>query len=568
MERGERMSYSICRIAKIKASGVTGIQIHDQREKDGISHTNEDIDWTKTSENVFLLEQQERFRTVVSNRIAELNLKRKPRSDATVMCQCLVTSDNAFFEKMNRQKQTEYFKKSLDFIKERYGEKNLVSATIHYDERTPHMHVNFVPVTEDGRLSAKDLFSPKSLRMLQDDYNRFVREQGYDLERGDIGSKTKHLEVEEYKLETKYEQLKAKEQRLEQLEKVDTAIELQAEKGKLTYSTKEVESIKEQNRALKLENYHKDETIRELQDNLDKAEKRLLMAQNDLKGIKVPLNRLKDLESENRALEHLRKNNPSIDKLLERFDRIKETAYALGNKLAECKKRYHNCLDEREKLITRSSGCEKMAKEYDRKTNDIAELKQAISTSLEKETFLRAELDGIKGIFKKKAREDCQSRLEQQEKETEQLQNRLQKEHDCRYEHIQQKIYDYTSQKRGLLHDKAKYIEQTNRVEQMMEDAVHTYKFHKGIADTQQIDMREITNRIHAEVQFRPGEDKVFRLTQADRKNLLKEYEEKGVAKRTIEHCRENFERQDIQERNARELSKQQAKTHTRGRER
>jgi len=70
------MSYSICRIAKVKASGVTGIQIHDRREKESVSHTNKDIDWSKTHENVDLLEQRERFRTVISGRIAELNLPR------------------------------------------------------------------------------------------------------------------------------------------------------------------------------------------------------------------------------------------------------------------------------------------------------------------------------------------------------------------------------------------------------------------------------------------------------------------------------------------------------------
>lgn len=203
------MSFSICRIAKIKASGVTGIQIHDRREK-GVSHTNEDIDWNKTSENIDLLEQQERFRTVAKNRIDELKLPRALRKDATVMTQCLITSDSAFFEKMNKHKQIEFFEKSFDFIKERYGEKNLVSAIIHFDEQTPHMHVNFVPVTHDGRLSARDLFSPKQLRELQNDFNKHCNDNGYDLERGKIDSKRKHLSVEEYKLETKFTEINKK----------------------------------------------------------------------------------------------------------------------------------------------------------------------------------------------------------------------------------------------------------------------------------------------------------------------------------------------------------------------
>lgn len=208
------MSFSICRIAKIKSSGVTGIQIHDRREK-GISHTNEDIDWNKTHENINLLEQQEKFRTVVKNRIDELNLNRAVRKDATVMVQCLITSDSTFFDKMNKDQQVEFFKKSYDFIKDRYGEKNMVSAIIHFDERTPHMHVNFVPVTKDNRLSARDLFSPKQLRELQDDFNKYINDKGYDLERGKLDSKKKHLNVQEYKLETKFEELKNRESELD-----------------------------------------------------------------------------------------------------------------------------------------------------------------------------------------------------------------------------------------------------------------------------------------------------------------------------------------------------------------
>lgn len=561
------MSYSICRIAKVKSSGVTGIQIHDKREKEGVSHTNEDIDWTKTHENVSLLEQQERFRTVVQNRISELDLKRQPRSDATVMCQCLVTSDKEFFDKMSRLEQTEYFKKSLDFIKERYGEKNLVSATIHYDERTPHMHVNFVPVTQDGRLSAKDLFSPKSLRVLQNDYNRYVREHGYDLQRGEIDSKTKHLEVEQYKVETKYKELKAKEQTLEKLEQVDTKVGLQAEKGKLTYSTKEVDAIKEQNRALKLESMRKDGTIRELQNNLDRTEKRLSQAQKSLEGTEIPLDRLKDLESENRALQYVRQKNPNFDKSFQPFDRMKESAYAFGEKMAECKNVYHECVEERERLIQRSGGCEKSAQACEKRIEDVQRVQSDISHSFTQETALKSELEGLKGIFKKKAREECQHRLEEQEKQTEKLTSYLKREHNTDYQHIPDKIAEYSAQAYGLRADARGYKEKTDIVEQNRDNAVHMYKFHKGIADVQQADMRDISERINARVQLRPGEEKLFRLTQADRKALLKEYEGR-VAPQTIEKCQNNFDRQDTQERQAREQAKVKPKEHIQSRSR
>jgi hypothetical protein len=211
------MSYSICRIAKIKTSGVTGIQIHDTRQQ-GKSHTNPDIQWDKVKDNIHLITPPESFRKDIKAKIEALNLPKAIRSDATVMVQAMITSDNAFFDKMPRSEQIEFFKKSLGFVQERYGEKNIVSATVHFDEATPHMHVNFVPVTSDGRLSARDLFSPKQLRTLQDDFNAFCNANGYDLERGKVDSKTKHLSVQEFKVESKLAEMKDKMSEIEKLE--------------------------------------------------------------------------------------------------------------------------------------------------------------------------------------------------------------------------------------------------------------------------------------------------------------------------------------------------------------
>jgi len=208
------LSFSICRIEKIKLNGVTGIQIHDRREKE-VSHTNKDIDWNKTNENIDLLQKQGKFRAIVKDRIDDLDLPRAIRKDATVMVQTMITSDKTFFDKMNKLEQISFFEKSYDFIKNRYGERNMVSAIIHFDETTPHMHVNFLPVTDDGRLSARDLFSPAKLRQLQDDFNKNVNDNGYDLERGKLDSKRKHLNVEEFKLETKFSDLKLKEKELD-----------------------------------------------------------------------------------------------------------------------------------------------------------------------------------------------------------------------------------------------------------------------------------------------------------------------------------------------------------------
>ena len=187
---------------------VKGIQIHDQREKE-YSHTNSDIDFSKSHLNEDLQNKEKvNFNHKVKERIQELQLPKAVRKDAIVMCQCLVTSDKAFFDKMPLQEQKRFFEDSFKFIKERYGEKNVVSATVHYDEKTPHMHVNFVPVTQDGRLCAKDLFKRADLSKLHDDFHKHCKEHGYDLERGESkGDFKKHLTVEEYKLETKKQEI-------------------------------------------------------------------------------------------------------------------------------------------------------------------------------------------------------------------------------------------------------------------------------------------------------------------------------------------------------------------------
>ena len=86
-------------------------------------------------------------------------------------------------------------------MKDRYGEKNIVAATVHYDETTPHMHYYMVPVTPDGRLSAKDIFTPAELKRLQTDYHQHMKNLGFDLERGKPSDR-KHLSVQELKQQT------------------------------------------------------------------------------------------------------------------------------------------------------------------------------------------------------------------------------------------------------------------------------------------------------------------------------------------------------------------------------
>ena len=179
------MSYGIIRVAKFNSSAVRGIQIHDEREKDR-SHSNPDIDFSKTEDNYSLQERANKtYNQVIKERIDSLNLKKAVRKDAVVM---------------SLEQEKAYFQKAYELVKEKYGEQNIISAEIHKDETTPHLHINFIPVTKDNRLSAKSLFDKKSLKQLQDDfYSQVSREFGLD--RGGIEEHQKNIDKVTYKRE-------------------------------------------------------------------------------------------------------------------------------------------------------------------------------------------------------------------------------------------------------------------------------------------------------------------------------------------------------------------------------
>ena len=126
--------------------------------------------------------------------------QRAIRKDATVYCECIISSDSAFFEKITEDSQKEFFKGALDYLKNKIGEEFIISANVHLDETTPHMHVGFVPII-DNSLSAKKLIDRKFLRDVQDQLPAYLKNLGFDIQRGIKNSKRKHKDTKELKKE-------------------------------------------------------------------------------------------------------------------------------------------------------------------------------------------------------------------------------------------------------------------------------------------------------------------------------------------------------------------------------
>lgn len=193
---------------KFQISDVQGIQKHNQRQ--GKSKSNLDIDYSKSEQNYDLLNQQKiRYESTIKQEISE-RVKRKPRANSVVLSEFVVTASPDYMHSLSLEEQKRYFESSLDFIQKRYGKQNTLYAMVHMDEATPHMHIGVMPITEDNRLSAKDMFTRKELISLQQDFPLEMREKGFDVERGE-GSEKKHLSPQAFKekqdLEVAVEQL-------------------------------------------------------------------------------------------------------------------------------------------------------------------------------------------------------------------------------------------------------------------------------------------------------------------------------------------------------------------------
>ncbi|MDT0724462.1 MobV family relaxase [Staphylococcus haemolyticus] len=202
------MSYSIIRVSKVKTgTNTTGIQKHVQRENN--NYENEDIDHSKTYLNYDLVNaSKQNFNNLIDEKIEQnYTGKRKIRRDAIKHIDGLITSDNDFFDNQTPEDTKQFFEYAKGFLEQEYGKDNLLYATVHMDEKTPHMHYGVVPITDDGRLSAKEVVgNKKALTEFQDRFNEYVNQRGYDLERGQSRQVTnaKHDQVSRYKQKTEY----------------------------------------------------------------------------------------------------------------------------------------------------------------------------------------------------------------------------------------------------------------------------------------------------------------------------------------------------------------------------
>ena len=180
--------YAILRFAKYKGPEISGIEAHNERTKEKYE-SNPDIDPTRTHLNFHLIKPERKYRAESEKQIAEAGCR--TRSDSVRVVEALITATPEFFKGKKRSEMKAYFEEAVDFIKQHQSPETIISAVVHLDEKTPHMHLCFVPLTEDKRLSAKEILgNKKKLTQWQDKYWEHMVKKYPDLERGESASET------------------------------------------------------------------------------------------------------------------------------------------------------------------------------------------------------------------------------------------------------------------------------------------------------------------------------------------------------------------------------------------
>jgi hypothetical protein len=185
------MAYAIIRIAKLTSQAhAHNATTHNYRQ-----HEVSNADPAPQHPNrEYLNHDKTDYWTLAEARIAEV-VTRKVRGDQVRAVEVIMTGSPEGFIRGQDGRAADYSKSkwagdNLRFLQEKYGKENVASFTLHQDEKTPHVHAVIVPITPDGRLSAKDTFSRQGLRELQTEYAQAMAPHGF--ERGIEHSQAEH----------------------------------------------------------------------------------------------------------------------------------------------------------------------------------------------------------------------------------------------------------------------------------------------------------------------------------------------------------------------------------------
>ena len=180
--------FAILRFAKYKGPEIGRIEAHNERTKETYD-SNPDVDLSRSKDNFHLVEPERTYRAEAERQIAAAGCR--TRSDSVRVVEALFTASPEFFQEKKPDEIRAFFREAMNFLTTYQAKETIISAVVHMDEKTPHMHLSFVPLTVDGRLCAKEIVgNKKKLTWWQDKFWKHMVKKYPELERGESASET------------------------------------------------------------------------------------------------------------------------------------------------------------------------------------------------------------------------------------------------------------------------------------------------------------------------------------------------------------------------------------------
>ena len=155
----QKAQHAILRFAKHKAGPAGALEAHHERTKEQYA-SNPDIDTSRSRDNFHIIQPAQKYRREINSRIEAAGCR--TRKDSTMFVDTLITASPEFFTGRSQREVQAYFTEAAAFMEKKVGRGNIFSAVVHMDEKTPHLHLCFTPITEDGRLSAKEILGNRA----------------------------------------------------------------------------------------------------------------------------------------------------------------------------------------------------------------------------------------------------------------------------------------------------------------------------------------------------------------------------------------------------------------------
>lgn len=202
--------YEFFHFEKYKRPAVSKIESHHERTKEKYA-SNPDIDPARKHLNFHLIEPVDRYNKIIGQQVKEAGCR--TRKDSVWMLEAFFTASPEFFKRKSEKEIRAFFEECVKFLEKYQSRETFISAVVHMDETTPHMHLSFVPLTEDKHLAAKTITgNRKKLTWWQDTFWEHIVQKYPEIERGKSASEThrKHIPPRLFKQMTRLTKQKDK----------------------------------------------------------------------------------------------------------------------------------------------------------------------------------------------------------------------------------------------------------------------------------------------------------------------------------------------------------------------